>query len=720
MTMSARTTSRRQSASIGAAVLGVLLLAGAALGTGIARTAVAVSDGLTWLGDDQRGEVVQVNPASGRPETRLAVAGGDARLDIIQRDGMLVVLDRRTGQITVIDLATLLASGRRQAPAGTASKVLLAEGRLFIVDRAGGTIAHVDPVTLADVGEPWAAGGPLADAAADEDGLLWAVDAGGVLHSLEWSDAQTRFVERGSRAVPGAGPRTVLVPHRQGVTLLGLEGGVVLQDGTGSDHRATTAPQAGDVLAAQTSPHDLVPAAVPASGIVVILVGDRVLTVDVGALGCPRPGQPAVFHDRVYVPCLGSGKVIVLNRDGRRGGGDVHTGAGDPRLVFDDDRLFIQTPGAETGVVVDPDGDTRAVRVRDPELPVTDPERDPPPTVPSPPKPDPDEPTRTRPNQPPPRQPSGPPSVDAPRPGSPTTTPSVSGVAAAPGQPAGITVSLANRTDTQVTLRIGWSAPAEDGIAGYTITATAAGDSATKQSAGTSDELTLDCKALCAAGGPIEIQVAAYTGSAVGTPGVTTWNLPARSAPPTTTAAPPPRSTTTTPPPPPPTTTQPPPPPTTTTTTTQAPPPASVPTAGATVITGVSGVNYQRTVAMAPPADWANHDGTCEVVNRTYGYTTPIACSATSAVISIEEGSNSIVVRAHARDGSRSVDSAARAVFKRIDEPTCRPGTRICERPRVATAPAEETAGTGVMVAAGIGLLITSALLRVRRRGEHG
>ncbi|NUT97603.1 MAG: hypothetical protein HOY78_36825, partial [Saccharothrix sp.] len=38
---------RRQSASATAASLGVLLLVGAALGNGIARTAVDVSDGLT-------------------------------------------------------------------------------------------------------------------------------------------------------------------------------------------------------------------------------------------------------------------------------------------------------------------------------------------------------------------------------------------------------------------------------------------------------------------------------------------------------------------------------------------------------------------------------------------------------------------------------------------------------------------------------------------------
>ena len=81
----------RESASFVAALLGVLVLAGAALGQGISRTSVAVSDGLTWLGDDQRGEVVQVNPVSGKPQTRLQISGPDSQLEIAQEEvGALV------------------------------------------------------------------------------------------------------------------------------------------------------------------------------------------------------------------------------------------------------------------------------------------------------------------------------------------------------------------------------------------------------------------------------------------------------------------------------------------------------------------------------------------------------------------------------------------------------------------------------------------------------
>ncbi|MGQ0839624.1 hypothetical protein [Actinokineospora sp.] len=707
----------RESASFGAAALGVLLLAGAALGTGIARTAVEVSDGLTWLGDDERGEVVQVNPASGKPETRLAVAGGDAQLDIIQRDGTLVVLDRRTGQITVIDLSTLLASGRRQAPAGGTSKVLLAAGRLYIVDRANGSVANADPVTLVDLGPPWLAGQPLADAVADEDGLLWVVDHGGNLRALEWSDDDRKFVERSNRSVSGAGPRTVLVPHRQGVTLLGLEGGVVLRDGTGQDLTATTGRQPGEVLAAQTSPSELTPASIPDAGTVVLVAGDQVLRVDVASLGCARPGRPAVFHDRIYVPCLGAGKVVVLDRSGNRAGPDVRTtGTGDPQLVFDDGKLFINTPGAEQGVIVDADGTTRSVVIRSPELQVTDPDRSPPPSPPSPPPPNPNEPTRTRPNQPRPSASNPPLGPESSGPGTPVTTTSEPRAGSVPGRPPGVSVSLVSRDASAVVVTVNWGASADNGapITGYAVAATGgfAGSTLFKQVTGTSTQFSIPCAGsqFCL-NGRLDVTVTATSQAGAGTAGTAAWSVPPAGgtttvAPPPVTTTPPPPVTTTAPPPPPVTTTPPPPPP--------PPPPASVPTAGAVVITGVAPGSYERRLTLTPPADWAGHDGACEVVNKTWDYTESISCSATSVTISVDEGGNQIVVRAHARDGSRSVDSAPRSVLQRPETEPC-PGGRICQQPRVANE-----LSSGPMVGVGIGLLATALLLRAGGRREDG
>ncbi|RDI22347.1 hypothetical protein [Lentzea flaviverrucosa] len=702
----------RESASFVAALLGVLVLAGAALGQGISRTSVAVSDGLTWLGDDQRGEVVQINPGSGKPQTRLQISGPDSQLEIAQEDGRLIVLNRRTGEITVIDLATLLASGRRQAPPGATSKVLVSNGMVFVVDRATGTVHTADPLTLADVGQTWQAGQPLADAVVDERGVLWLVDHGGTLRSLDWSDDEERFEERSKRQVTGAGPRTVLVPHDQGVTLIGLDGGVVVRDGTGQDVDSSTDRSDAEVIAAQSSPTDLVPASVPSSSVVVLVVGRDVLRVDVGAMGCPKPGRPAVFRDKVYVPCKGSGKVIILDRGGSRGGDDVRTSGGaDPELVFDDGRLFVNVPGSSTGVLVDADGATRSLTIRSPELPVKDPDRSPPPSVPPPPPPNPNEPQK------PPRNngngnngngsttevPPPPPSV-------PSVPPSTGGTA--PAAPAGVTVREKSRSASALVVAVSWTAAVSaDPVVGYTVAGSGSfsGGSVSAQSAGTSADLSVPCagSTFCN-GGRLDVTVRASTASVAGAAGMASFTVappPPNNPPPNN---PPPTTTTTPPPPPPPpvtTTTTPPPPP---------PPPPSLPSAGAVVISSISGLrtNPTRRVTLAPPADWASHNGRCEVVNKTYGYSVGIACNATSASIDVDEGSNAIVVRAFAASGAGQVDSAQKNTTFTYDECAGKPNCI----PRMAPAGVE----TAPMGAGGLGLLACAFLLRIGvRRGEE-
>lgn len=701
----------RESASFVAALLGVLVLAGAALGQGISRTSVAVSDGLTWLGDDQRGEVVQINPGSGKPQTRLQISGPDSQLEIAQEDGRLIVLNRRTGEITVIDLATLLASGRRQAPPGATSKVLVSNGMVFVVDRASGTVHTADPLSLADIGQSWQAGQPLADAVVDESGVLWLVDHGGTLRSLDWSDDEERFQERSHRQVTGAGPRTVLVPHDQGVTLIGLDGGVVVRDGTGEDVDSMTDRSDAEVIAAQSSPIDLVPASVPSSSVVVLVVGREVLRVDVGAMGCPKPGRPAVFRDKVYVPCKGSGKVIILDRGGSRGGDDVRTtGGADPELVFDDGRLFVNVPGSSSGVLVDPDGATRSLTIRSPELPVKDPDRSPPPSVPPPPPPNPNEPQK------PPRNPgngngNNNPTTEVSTPTTPSVPPSAGGTA--PAAPAGVSVREKSRNASALVVTVSWTAATSaDPVVGYTVSGSGSfsGGSVSAQSAGTSVDLSVPCagSTFCT-GGRLDVTVRASTASAAGAAGMAAFTV---TPPPNNPPPPPPVTTTTTPPPPPPpppvtTTTTPPPPP--------PPPPPSLPSAGAVVITGASGGRTvpTRRLTLAPPADWASHNGRCEVVNNTYGYSVGIPCNATSATIDVDEGSNSLVVRAYAASGAGQVDSAPRNTFFTYDECAGKPNCI----PKMAPAGIE----TAPMGAGGLGLLACAFLLRigVRRRGDE-
>src|SRR5690606_12632759 len=85
------------------------------------------------------------------------------------------------------------------------------------------------------------------------------------------------------------------------------------------------------VMAAASSPADLAPASAADHGLVVMISGRELLTVDVGGLSCARPLEPAVFERRVYVPCGGEGRVLVLDERGATAAPDIVVpGGGDP------------------------------------------------------------------------------------------------------------------------------------------------------------------------------------------------------------------------------------------------------------------------------------------------------------------------------------------------------------------------------------------------------
>jgi hypothetical protein len=119
-------------------------------------------------------------------------------------------------------------------------------------------------------------------------------------------------------------------------------------------------------------------------------------------------------------------------------------------------------------------------------------------------------------------------------------------------------------------------------------------------------------------------------------------------------------------------------------------------------------------VTTAPPADWASHSGTCEVVNTTYEFGVPIACAGGTVTIAVEVGPNVLVVRAHGPSGS--VQSAVRNAPVRDPIENCG-GGRICQP---LSVPASDESNQ--LVGGGIGLLATAWLLTLRnrrmRRGE--
>src|SRR5690606_10562600 len=125
------------------------------------------------------------------------------------------------------------------------------------------------------------------------------------------------------RPIAAAGPGTRLVPHRSGVTVFAPDGGAVLQVGAGADVVQQVPALQGEVMAAASSPADLAPASAADHGLVVMISGRELLTVDVGGLSCARPLEPAVFERRVYVPCGGEGRVLVLDERGATAAPDI-------------------------------------------------------------------------------------------------------------------------------------------------------------------------------------------------------------------------------------------------------------------------------------------------------------------------------------------------------------------------------------------------------------
>jgi hypothetical protein len=363
----------RRSAELIVTVVATLVVAGVLLGTGFARTILSATDGLTWLGDDSRGQVVQVNPTTGRPETKLAVAPAGDPLTIAQTDSVLIVTDTASGQVTVIDTATLTTTGRYHGNAGS-TKVLLTADALYVADRAAGTITRLDPATATRIGNPWTSGGPLTDAAIDETSTVWALTAVGTLHRLHWQDPAGLADATPARTLRGTDVDAVLVPHHQGVTIFAPETGQITQTGTGTaDTDIQGTPLVAPLAPADTAPDDLVPVTAPSTAQVVLLTDHTTThTVDTASLNCPHPGAPVVYQHLVYVPC-DNGTVLVIDPGGKHLH-DLHTATDAmPVLTEDQGLLYINAAGATTGLYIDPGGSSHEVDTFTSDLPPQNP-----------------------------------------------------------------------------------------------------------------------------------------------------------------------------------------------------------------------------------------------------------------------------------------------------------------------------------------------------------
>ena len=344
--------------------VGTLLVAGVVVGVTLSRpgpgpdNTIDLSDGLFWLRDEAAGEAVQINPATGRREDAVAVAPPGESWQLAQRDGLLVVTTV-DGLVSVIDIATLSTRGWYEG--GPATKVLLDEESLYVADRGAGRIERLDPGDASPEGEPWVAGAPLADVAMDGAGTIWALRADGDLHRLAWNGSRLVDVEP-RQAIAGAGPASLLVAHPRGVTVLVPENGTAVRiatgpGGTGVDATVAAPGLRGRLLPAKRAPVDLVPVSIVDSATVVLIAGSVTHTVLTSAYGCENPGEPVALDGLAYVPCLGAGRVIVLDSTGALVPPDLVLGDdGDTEVTVLDDGVVAYLPASGIGLIRHTDG----------------------------------------------------------------------------------------------------------------------------------------------------------------------------------------------------------------------------------------------------------------------------------------------------------------------------------------------------------------------------
>jgi hypothetical protein len=302
-------------AELGLAAVVVALAALAVTGTGLPRPTLAVAEPLVWVPDGERGELVQVDPLTGRVEARVRAGRPGEPLEVVEEGGRLAVSHHATGAVQMLDAGTLAPTGHRPAVAGGV-RVLLAAADTFIVELGRGVVRRVDPATITDAGLPLETGRPIADAALGADGVLWLLMRDGGVERYVWATRTGEFE-----------------PTRIG------RGPVALGD--------------------------------PDRSLVVVADGARSAEISVGANGCAQPWRPTIVGLLLIVACRGTGRVLVLSPDGRPAAPEI-TLPGTPQPVRYGGGLLL-TAGERAVVVPEVGGAARALTLRDPGVAVHEP-----------------------------------------------------------------------------------------------------------------------------------------------------------------------------------------------------------------------------------------------------------------------------------------------------------------------------------------------------------
>jgi hypothetical protein len=364
-------------ATVGAALVLVMVTSLALVGAGVTRSGLLFGSGFAWLGSDEQDQAMLVNGATGQGTGRFNLEGEGERLEV-RRFGehTYVVQVGRNGERILYRLDDVDQSAVRRDRPLDGGQVLTRSGdRAWLIDGRAGTLDPVDPETLESR--------PGAATLRFQGAILDAPDSLGRLIVVEEATARAYVVEetRGEARTVGSPGDPLLVSSvgEHPAVLNGARGEVHIYDEgraeavslpSGRGSLAVAPAGEGDELVVLR--HD------GARGeLLFVNVEQRSVRAPVVVQGgLPRdPGVPYAVDGAVFLIDADAGNALVIDA----GSGQVRTvplglpADTAPEAFVKDGRLWVNDKGGEKAVIVERDGRHQAVNKYDRKVPEINP-----------------------------------------------------------------------------------------------------------------------------------------------------------------------------------------------------------------------------------------------------------------------------------------------------------------------------------------------------------
>ncbi|WP_131733028.1 fibronectin type III domain-containing protein [Actinomadura formosensis] len=350
---------------IAVGLAGVLVVAAAVYGVGVASAKYRLADVGAWLTARGKGLVVHVNGPAAKVDGKTGVIPQmrGHNIKVVQDGATVLIIDLDTGVVSRLDPSQLDIGTSR--PLGKGIQVLAGAGKAYTVDSVKGVVQQIDPVGLTPVGASATLPPILGQAGIDARGTLW-VPVSGNGEVAAFKDGRLQPPVRAGK--PGDGLALTIAAGDPVVTNSAAATATVVKPSGArlTVSLPTTVRQAGrgGVLAPAATDGKIVPLLVPGTGSLVTV------DTDAGRYSSTRLAMPAhryrppqALGAKVYIPDETAGALLVYDSAANRFESPVPVTGRPARLdVFvRDGMLWANDPSGPHAVVIDRQGGEKGI-----------------------------------------------------------------------------------------------------------------------------------------------------------------------------------------------------------------------------------------------------------------------------------------------------------------------------------------------------------------------